>query len=238
MADSSLFVFYSHQTIIYLLMYVDDIIIIGNSSSQVSHLVTALSKAFELKDLAALSYFLGIRIVPSKFGLTLCQSKYASDVLHRFKMENSKPTKTPCCPNVRLTPFDGSVLPNSSAYRSMVGALQYLTFTRLDLAFSVHQLCQFMHHPTTSHLEAAKRVLCYVRGTLHFGIHLALGPLTFSTFSNVDCTLKTTLTGNLLLACWFFLVQTQFVGLPRNNPLFPVLPQRQCIVPWLLQLQS
>ena len=188
MADSSLFVFYSHQTIIYLLMYVDDIIIIGNSSSQVSHLVTALSKAFELKDLAALSYFLGIRIVPSKFGLTLCQSKYASDVLHRFKMENSKPTKTPCCPNVRLTPFDGSVLPNSSAYRSMVGALQYLTFTRLDLAFSVHQLCQFMHHPTTSHLEAAKRVLCYVRGTLHFGIHLALGPLTFSTFSDVDCT--------------------------------------------------
>ena len=100
MADSSLFVFDSHQTIIYLLVYVDDIIITGNSSSQVSHLVTALSKAFELKDLGAFSYFLGIQIVPSKFGLTLCQSKYASDVLHRFKMENSKPTKTPCCPNL------------------------------------------------------------------------------------------------------------------------------------------
>ena len=87
MADSSLFVFDSHQTIIYLFVYIDDIIITGNSSSQVSHLVTALSKAFELKDLGALSYFLGIQIVPSKFGLTLCQSKYASDVLHRFKME-------------------------------------------------------------------------------------------------------------------------------------------------------
>ena len=71
MADSSLFVFDSHQTIIYLFVYIDDIIITGNSSSQVSHLVTALSKAFELKDLGTLSYYLGIQIVPSRFGLTL-----------------------------------------------------------------------------------------------------------------------------------------------------------------------
>ena len=138
MADSSLFVYHFQHIIIYLLVYVDDIIITGNSSSQVSHLVTALSQAFELKDLGALSYFLGIQIMPSRFRLTLCQSKYASDVLHKFNMENSKPTKTPCCPNVRLTPFDGSVLPDPSEYRSMVGALQYLTFTRPDLAFSVH----------------------------------------------------------------------------------------------------
>ena len=134
MADSSLFVFDSHQTIIYLFVYIDDIIITDNSSSQVSHLVTALSKAFKLKDLGALSYFLRIQIVPSKFGLTLCQSKYASDVLHRFKMENSKPIKTPCCSNVHLTPFEGSVLLDSIEYRSMVGALQYLTFTHPDLA--------------------------------------------------------------------------------------------------------
>ena len=72
MVDSSLFVFDSHQTIIYLLVYVDDIIITGNYSSQVSHLVITLSKAFEPKDLGALSYFLGIQIVPSRFGLTLC----------------------------------------------------------------------------------------------------------------------------------------------------------------------
>ena len=140
MADSSLFVFDSHQTIIYLLVYVDDIIITCNSFSQVSYLVTALSKAFKLKDLGALSYYLGIQIVPSKFCLTLYQSKYAANVLHRFKMENSKPTKTLCCPNVHLTPFEGSVLPDPTEYRSMVGALQYLTFTRPNLAFSVHQL--------------------------------------------------------------------------------------------------
>ena len=167
-------------------MYVDDIIITGNSTSQVDHLVTALSSAFELKDLGVLSYFLGIQILPTRFGLTLCQSKYASDVLHRFHMENSKPTKTPSCSNTCLTPFDGSALPDPSKYRSMVGALQYLTFTHPDLSFSVNQLCQFMQHPTTSHLEAAKRVLHYVRGTLHFGIHFAPGPLTFFAFFDAD----------------------------------------------------
>ena len=72
MADSSLFVFHSHQTIIYLLLYADDIIITGNSTSQVDHLVTALNTAFELKDLGALSYFLGIQILPTRLGLTLC----------------------------------------------------------------------------------------------------------------------------------------------------------------------
>ena len=234
MANSSLFVYHSHQIIIYLLVYVDDIIITGNSSSQVSHLVTALSKVFELKGLGSLCYFLGIQIVPSRFGLTLCQSKYASYVLHRFNMENSKPTKTPCCPNVLLTPFDGYVLPDPSEYRSMVDALQYLTFTRPDLAFSVHQLCQFMHHPTTSHLEAAKRVLCYVRGIyiLEFTLLLVLSPsLPFLTQIGMEILL----TRSLLLGCWFSLVLAQFLGLLRNNPLFPILPQRQSIAHWLQQ---
>ena len=69
---------------------------------------------------------------------------------------------------------------------SMIRALQYLTFTRPDLAFSVHQLCQFILYPTTTHLEAAKRVLRYVRGTLHFGIHLSPSPLILSAFSNAN----------------------------------------------------
>ena len=169
-----------------MLLYLDDIIITGNDSTQISHLITALSHAFEFKDLGALSYFLGIQIIPTQFGLTLCQSKYASDILHRFHMENAKPTKSPCCPSTRLTPCEGSLLPDPSEYRRMVGALQYLTFTRSDLSFSVHQLCQFMQHLTTSHFDPAKRLLRYVRGTLHFGIHINPGPITLSAFSDAD----------------------------------------------------
>ena len=72
LADPSLFIYHYHHTTIYLLLYVDDIIITGNDSTQISHLITTLSHAFELKDLGALSYFLGIQIIPTKFGLTLC----------------------------------------------------------------------------------------------------------------------------------------------------------------------
>ena len=133
-ADSSLFIFQSKSTIIYLLLYVDDIIIIGNNSQHVSSMITALSSVFELKDLGDLNYFLGVQISRTQLRLTLSQSKYASEVLHRFHMENSKPTKTPCCPSSRLLPNDGVAFSDPSEFRRMVGALQYLTFTRLDLA--------------------------------------------------------------------------------------------------------
>ena len=85
-----------------------------------------------------------------------------------------------------LTPNSGLHLSDPSTYRSMIGALQYLTFTRPDLAFSVHQLCQFMQFPTTTNLEAAKRVLRYVRGTLSHGIYFSHGPLTLTAFTDAD----------------------------------------------------
>ena len=97
-------------------------------------MITALSSVFELKDLGDLNYFLGVQISRTQLRLTLSQSKYASEVLHRFHMENSKPTKTPCCPSSRLLPNDGVAFSDPSEFRRMVGALQYLTFTRLDLA--------------------------------------------------------------------------------------------------------
>ena len=186
LANSSLFVYHLGSTILYLLLYVDDIIITGNASKQIAYLISALSATFDLKDLGPLNYFLGIQITPTKYGLTLSHTKYASDVLHHFNMHNSKPTKTPCCPATRLTPDSGLRLSNPSTYRSMVGALQYLIFTRPDLAFSVYQLRQFMQFPTTTHLEAAKRVLRYVRGTLSHGIYFSHGPLTLTAFTDID----------------------------------------------------
>lgn len=89
MANSSLFIFHSTSTIIYLLLFADDVIITGNNSKHISHLNTDLSVVFYLKDLGSLHYFLGIQITRTQFGLTLTQSKFASDVLHRFHMENS-----------------------------------------------------------------------------------------------------------------------------------------------------
>ena len=95
-------------------------------------------------------------------------------------MFTTKPISTPCIPNTRLTVHEGDPLPDPHAYRSMVGALHYLTFTRLDLSFAVHQVCQYMSSPTSIHLMAAKRILRYLRGTLHLGLSFTPGPLTLS----------------------------------------------------------
>ena len=76
-------------------MYVDDIIVTGNDASQVQLLIATLGQVFELKDLGPLNYFLGIQITRSSYGLTLTQTKYASDVLHRFHMENQNLLRLP-----------------------------------------------------------------------------------------------------------------------------------------------
>ena len=101
-------------------------------------------------------------------------------------MENSNPTRTPCCLSSRLLPYDGVTLSNPSEFRNMVGTLQYLTFKCPDLAFIVHQLCQFMSSPTTVHLEAFKRVFRYIRGTFSHGISFTPGPFTLTAFSNAN----------------------------------------------------
>ena len=164
----------------------DDIIVTGNSASKVADLITAIIQVFQLKDLGPLSYFLGIQISHSKYGISLTQSKYAFDVLHWFNMENSKIVKTPSCSSSRLVPHSGILLFDPTVCRSMLGAFQYLTFTRPNLAFNVHQLCQFMSKPTSVHLEAAKRVLRYLGGTLNHGICFSPGPLSLTAFSDTD----------------------------------------------------
>lgn len=88
-----------HAIVIFLLLYVDNIIITGNDNSQISNLVYTLKVTFELKDLGILNYFLGIQITWTKYGLTLTQSKYVSNILHWFNMHNAKPVKTPRCPS-------------------------------------------------------------------------------------------------------------------------------------------
>jgi histone deacetylase 1/2 len=84
---------------------------------------------------------------------------------------------------------DGEVLDSedSTRYRSIVGALQYITLTRPDIAFSVNKVCQFLHAPTTVHWTAVKRILRYLRGTVALGLRLSRSSSTsVSAFSDAD----------------------------------------------------
>jgi hypothetical protein len=185
-ADSSLFIYRDGPIIAFLLLYVDDIVLTGNNPSFLKQLISNLSKVSELKDMGTLNYFLGLLIHRSSQGLTLTQTKYATDLLTKHNMLNCSPCKTPCVPNTRLSATCGKPLTDVHAYRSLVGALRYLTFTRPDLSFAVHQVCQFMHAPTDIHLTAAKHILRYVRGTIDHGLFYTPGPISLSAFSDAD----------------------------------------------------
>ncbi|KAM2860064.1 hypothetical protein COP2_025404 [Malus domestica] len=101
-------------------------------------------------------------------------------------MFDSKSCDTPCLPYNKLLKDDGHLYNNPTLYRSVVGALQYLTFTRLDIAFSVHQVCQFMQTPMVSHFTAVKHILRYLKGTMKVGISYSKGDLSLTAYSDAD----------------------------------------------------
>ncbi|XP_050154870.1 uncharacterized mitochondrial protein AtMg00810-like [Malus sylvestris] len=185
-ADSSLFVQHTGSSIVVLLLYVDDIILTGNSSLAIIAVIDALTKEFDLKDLGQLHYFLGIQVIQQSNGLFLSQAKYIKDLLAKTDMEDSKPCATPCLPYNRLVLDDGKPYNNPGLYRSLVGALQYLTFTRPDIAFAVHQVCQFMQNPMESHFTVVKRILRYLKGSVHLGVQYVKGDLDVRAYSDTD----------------------------------------------------
>lgn len=116
---------YLHQgkSIIYLLLYVDDIIITGNDSDMLHRFITHTHSEFTIKDLRKLNYFLGLEISYTLDVVFVGQTKYAHDILEHADMFDSKPIATPLVARESLlslgTPFHDSTL-----YRSLVGALQ------------------------------------------------------------------------------------------------------------------
>ena len=145
-----------------------------------------MSTAFELKDLGPLRYFLGLQIDYAKGGFFVHQRKYLTDLLTKFHMLDSKAAPTLIVLTPTLTPSDDDALPDPTAYRSLVGALQYAIFTRLDITFAVNRVCQFMHQPTSTHFMAAKRILRFLKGTLDKGVLFQPGPFTLTAFTDVD----------------------------------------------------
>uniref|UniRef100_A0A2N9GWR7 Reverse transcriptase Ty1/copia-type domain-containing protein n=1 Tax=Fagus sylvatica TaxID=28930 RepID=A0A2N9GWR7_FAGSY len=139
-ADASLFILSHESVTVYLLLYVDDIIITGNNSTAISNIISQLSTAFELKDLGPLRYFLGLQIDYKKVGFFVHQHKYLTDLLHKFNMTDCKAASTPIATTPVLTTTTTDLLSDPTPYRSLVGALQYATFTRPDITFAVNRV--------------------------------------------------------------------------------------------------
>jgi hypothetical protein len=185
-ADSS-FIYKITSVTCYFLVYVDDLVIIGNDPIFVSSIIDQLSNRFSVKDMGQLHFFLGMKVIPTTTGLFLSQHKYIKDLLTKLNMQGAKEVITPLSTTTMLKLLDGTSSVDSTEYRSIIGALQYLSLTRPDISFAVNKLSQFMHKPMTTHLTAAKRLLRYLKHTIFHGIHIRrdMNP-KFITYSDAD----------------------------------------------------
>ena len=140
-----------------------------------------------MKDLGHLSYFLGLEITHSTDGLYITQAKYASELLSRAGLTDSKTVDTPIELNAHLTPIGGKPLSNPSLYRHLVGNLVYLTVTHTNISYAVHQVSQYLSTPRPTHYAAVLHILRYLKGILFHGLfYSAQSPLILRAFSDAD----------------------------------------------------
>ena len=211
-SDTSLFILCCIAVTIYLLVYVDDIIITGNNSSVVQNFMSLLFARFSLKDLGPLTYFLGVEVLSHPLDLILSHQRYIADLLARAAMTDTRPISTPLSTSPTLSLQSGISLSDPSAFRNIVYSLQYLTLTRPDVAYAVNKLSQYMHRPTV------KRILRYLCDTIDHEIllhrrspHFNYMPTRTSTQPAIRMILP------LPAPSFSTSVAIQSLGVPRNN---------------------
>jgi hypothetical protein len=159
-------VFYKHRGTFITIMavYVDDIVITGDDVEEIKCLKENLGRAFEVKDLGPLRYFLGIEIARSPKGIVLSQRKYVLDLLAETGMLGCRPYSTPIDKSHQISAQSGDPV-NRETYQRLVGRLIYLCHTRPDISYAVSVVSRYMHDPRTEHMEVVYRILRYLKGT-------------------------------------------------------------------------
>nr|GEZ59720.1 putative RNA-directed DNA polymerase [Tanacetum cinerariifolium] len=151
-------------------VYVDDLIVTGSNLCLIEEFKTSMKSKFEMSDMGEMHYFLGVEVVQNEMGISICQKKFALEILARFNMEDCNGVKNPIVPGCKLVKDDHSGFVSATLYKQMMGCIMYLMTTRPDLMFVVSLLSRYMEAPTKQHVEAMKRVLRYIQGTSSFGV--------------------------------------------------------------------
>ncbi|CAM8915811.1 unnamed protein product [Rhodiola kirilowii] len=185
--DYSLFTLERGTDFIILLVYVDDVILTGTSQVLIKEIKDYIHQKFQIKDLGALKYFLGLEVARSSNGIFLNQRKYALELLATSNLTNCKPARSPMDMKHKLSLSKAPLLADPLEYRQLVGKLIYLTITRPDLAYPVHVLSQFMQQPTTEHLQAVHKVLRFIKGAPAQGLLFSSkSDLALTAFCDAD----------------------------------------------------
>lgn len=185
--DSSLFFYKTTTGMVFLLVYVDDIILTGNDIGLITELKHMLHSKFQMKDLGHLTYFLGLEVHSRDHGLFLNQHKYIQDLIELAGLKDATAVDTPMEVNVKYRKDEGELLPDPFLYRQLVGSLIYLTITRPDISYAVHIVSKFMQAPRNLHLAAVRRLIRYLIGSSTRGLFFPQhSTLTLTSYSDAD----------------------------------------------------
>ncbi|XP_022874314.1 uncharacterized protein LOC111393155 [Olea europaea var. sylvestris] len=172
-----------------LLVYVDDIIIIGTDCSLIMKFQQFLHATFHMKDLGQLTYFLGLEVHHWANGIFLNQHKYVQDLIAFAGLEDFSSVDTPMELNVKYRKDERNLLDDPTLYHSLVGSLIYLTTTRPDISYAIHQVSQFMSNPRHFHLAIVCCIVRYLRGSPTRGLFFPRGSsFQLSAYSDADWT--------------------------------------------------
>ncbi|KAJ4728518.1 Retrovirus-related Pol polyprotein from transposon TNT 1-94 [Melia azedarach] len=186
---------FSDDDFIILLLYVDDMLIVGRNAFRIDWLKKQLSKSFAMKDLGPAKQFLGIRIHRDRAAKKLCisQEHYIEKVLERFNMSNAKVVSTPLATHFRLSIKQSPTTDKEKKdmekvpYASAVGSLMYaMVCTRPDIAHAVGVVSRFLSNPRREHWNAVKWIMRYLRGTSNFKLTFGSGKPLLVGYTDSD----------------------------------------------------
>ncbi|XP_049937094.1 uncharacterized mitochondrial protein AtMg00810-like [Nymphaea colorata] len=184
---TSIFLKFMGSHSIFILIYVDDILITGSCPATIHQFISQMRCEFSIKDLGHLHYFLGVEAQFTPQGLFLSQRQYMQDLFQQSTMVAVKPLPSPLAGGEKLSKFDGTPPLDPTPYRPIVGALQYTTLTRPDFAYATKKVCHLMQAPTIVHWAAVKHILHYIKHTLHIGFLIwPSSRLSLTTYSDTD----------------------------------------------------
>ncbi|GJY35308.1 retrovirus-related pol polyprotein from transposon TNT 1-94 [Tanacetum coccineum] len=148
----------------------DDIIFASTDPKACDIFSNEMSSKFQMPMMGQMSFFLGLQVSQSPRGIFINQSKFALEILKKFRMDSCDPVDTPMVDRLKLDEDRLGIPIDQTQFRSMVSSLMYLTTSRPDLVFVVCMCVRYQASPTKKHLEALKWVFRYLRGIINWGL--------------------------------------------------------------------
>ncbi|GJW73771.1 putative ribonuclease H-like domain-containing protein [Tanacetum coccineum] len=205
--DKTLFFKRDKGDILFIQVYVDDIIFGSTKKSLCIEFEKMMHKKFQMSSMGELTFFLGLQVKQKEDGIFISQDKYVTEILKKFGFTDVKTASTPMeTQKPLLKDKDGKEV-DVHLYRSMIGSLMYLTSSRPDIMFVVCACARYQVNPKVSHLHAVKRIFRYLKGQPKLGLWYPkdspfdLVAYTDSDYAGASLDRKSTTGGCQFLGC-------------------------------------